>query len=1075
MTKQPNYNWVARLTGFFIKNTQISIVLFLVIVVSGLVSLVSLQREGFPQVPVKVAVIQTVYKGAAPAEVERSVTNPIEASLKGNSNIKELSSESRESASIITATIEPSADLDTALQEINGKVASVQLPADTEKPTVFQPATGGSAFTYGLTGSSSMLELLRQGTTFEQEISQVKGVKEVKADVTVEPQAEVVFDTAKIAASGVDVGQINSAVAGANVNIPAGEVTSANINATVVMAGRFESIAQLQEVRLPLASGTGFVRLGDVATVEERVDNSGQLTRFGYAKDGKPVGVSGLSYSVNLRDDADILNVDKELEEAVQRLKDEKIIAADVKIVRLYDQAESTRAQIHEIVAGAFGERWENLGWFGLAGFLFGGIWLLAISMAVFVNVRAAVVAAISVPLSFFVTVITLYAGGVTLNTLTLFAMILVLGLVVDPVIVVLEALQRYKDRGYKGLEAAMRAVDSVGLGVLMAVLISTIVFTPFGLVSGVFGEIIRFIPITVIPALVASFFVPILFLTAIGNRVLKSHHSTGADTSEEASLWRVSLWFQRTNRAILNRWQAQVAIIAATAILPIVIAGFLFGTGKIESVQFSKPDDTEALTVTVSYPTARSTESVEQLAVQTEKALGSHSEIRSYLYLQQSPGSFTIFANLTPPADRERKATEIVDEIRGDLPSESGKVFASAETMSNGTPVPEFPVQLQVFDNDQAKLKDFSVAAGEYLRGVEGVKRVSDGYTDGDPAQITITPNVAALADAGLTPAAFGGQIAGVLSQQEVTKLQLASGEVAVMTRYVNGSVPATEADIAALNINSPVGPVAVGSVATVATQPGVGAISHFNGSRFATVKAQVNEGVDQFAVQEKLNTWADDNRTKYGLRDDAFESKGEGDEIVKSFQELFMALGAAILLTYVVLALFFRSFLQPLIITFAVPLSFIGVFPALYFFGGGQFGFLEILGMITLVGIVENVGIFVIDYANRRVREGMDHRDAISLATAVRFRPIFLTKICALGSLLPLAIISPFWRGLAAVIVAGILTSGITSLFTTPILYHWVHKLTEWRRKATVSLRQRFGRGRGAATGANKGKLKL
>lgn len=1060
MSDQPNYNWVARLTGFFIKNTQLAIVLFVTIVLSGVVSLLSLQREGFPEVPVKVAVIQTVYKGAAPAEIERSVTNPLEATLKGNSNIKELSSESRESASIITAVIEADADLDSAIQEINSKVTSVQLPADAEKPTVFQPSTGGAAFTYGLTGGASMSELLKQGDIFAQEIGQVKGVKQVTADVEAEVQVEVDFDTAKLVSTGVDIGGIQEAISAANVNIPAGEITSGNVGSTVVMAGRLESIAALQDVRLPAAGGGGSVRLGDVATVTERLDRGGQLTRFGYQVDGKPVGVEGLTYSISLRDDADILDVDKELEVAVERLKAESVLASDVKVVRLYDQAESTRAQVHEIVAGAFGENWESLGWFGLAGFLFGGIWLLAISMAVFVNVRAALVAALSVPLSFFVTVTTLYIGGVTLNTLTLFAMILVLGLVVDPIIVVLEALQRYKDRGYKGLEAAMRAVDSVGLGVLMAVLISTIVFTPFGLVSGVFGEIIRFIPITVIPALVASFFVPILFLTAIGNRVLKSKQAVGQDTREEASLWRVSLWFQRTNRAILNRWPAQVAIIAVTAALPILIAGFLFGTGKIESVQFSKPDDTEALTVTVSYPTARSAAAVEQLAQQTESALGGHGEIRSYLYLQQSSGDFTILANLTPPADRDKKSTEIVADIRGELPSEPGQVYASAETLSSGTPVPEFPVQLQVFDNDQGKLKNFAVAAGEYLRGVDGVKRVSDGYNDGDPAQITITPNAAFLAQRGLSPATFGGQLAGSLSEQEVTKLQLDSGEVAVVTRYSNGAAPASEADIANLTVNSPTGPVRVGDVASVTAAAGVGSINHFNGSRFATVRAQLNEGVNQFEVQEKLNTWAEDNRERFGLREGVFESKGEGDEIVKSFQELFLALGVAILLTYVVLALFFRSFLQPLIITFAVPLSFIGVFPALYWFGGGQFGFLEILGMITLVGIVENVGIFVIDYANRRVKEGVDHRDAISLATAVRFRPIFLTKISALGALLPLAIISPFWRGLAAVIVAGILTSGITSLFTTPILYHWVVKFTDWRHRMSAKIRTRLSR---------------
>jgi hydrophobic/amphiphilic exporter-1 (mainly G- bacteria), HAE1 family len=1035
-------NWVARMTGFFLRNSQLAIMLFLLIVIAGTVSLVSLRREGFPQVPVKIAVISTSYRGAAPAEVERSVTNPIESAIKGNKNIKELSSSSASGVSFITATIEPSANLDSAIQDINGKVSGVTLPKDAEKPTVFQPATGGAAFYYGLSGDLTPLELEQQGRKFQQEIGAVKGVKQVSPALETKDKLKITYDPAKLVASSVDVSQLNSTISGGNVSFPAGVVISGSDTSNVIFAASYQSQAQLEEVRIPTTNGST-VRLGDIATFEAVVDTNDKLSRFGYSQDGKPVGVAGPTYSITIRDDADILAVDSQLKSTIDRLQRDKILSPKLHLTRLYDQAQSTREQIQEIQAGAFGENWKNLGVFGAAGFLFGGIWLLAIAMAVFVNIRAAIVAVIAVPLSFFVSVISLNFMGVTLNTLTLFSMVLVLGLVVDPVIVMLEALQRFKDRGYVGIDAAMRAVDSVGLGVLMAVLISVIVFTPFGIVSGVFGEIIRFIPITVIPALVASFFIPVLFLTSIGSRLLKSHHKAGADQSEEASLWRVSLWFQRTNLSILKRWWAQGLIILVAFVLPLAIAAFFFGTGKIKSVQFSEPPDTNVIQVTVDYPASRSPAAVLDLATKTEDAISKQHEVTSYFYMEQSTGSFTIFINLTEPADRDIKANEIVTNLKKDLPSEPGTVFANASTISNGPPTPSFPVQLQVFENDPVKLKNFAVDAAKYLKGVDGVTQVSDGYNDGDPAQISVVPNPAALAAAGLTPASFGGQLAAQLGSQPVTKLQLDSGEVQVESR-IGGTNPAKTADdVKNITVVGSGGPVAVATVSTVSTAPGVGPIQHFNGNRFATIKARISSDADQVAIQKSLTDWAKSNREKYGLSEDAFTSKGENDDIVKSFSELFLALAAAILLTYTVLVVFFRSFLQPLIITFAVPLSFIGVFPAIYWFGGGQFGFLEILGMITLVGIVENVGIFVIDYANRRVKEGMEHKQAIALATAVRFRPIFLTKICALGSLLPLAIISPFWRGLASVIVAGILTSGITSLFTTPILYHWVHNI--------------------------------
>ncbi len=545
--------------------------------------------------------------------------------------------------------------------------------------------------------------------------------------------------------------------------------------------------------------------------------------------------------------------------------------------------------------------------------------------------------------------------------------------------------------------------------------------------------------------------------MTAIGNKLLKSHHRAGADQSEEGSLWRSSLRFQKVNRGVLRRWWAQVAIILVAFVLPLVVAGYFFGTGKIKSVQFSKPNDTDAAMISVSYPASLSTTAVAKLVRQTEAAIATQPEIRSYYYMGQDVGGFTAYIALSEPSDRDTKANEIISDITQKLPKKPGEVYSRADTVAAGPPSADFPIQLQIYENDSTKLEHASREAGKYLKSLPGVTRVSDGYNDGSPAQITVTPNGPAVAAAGLTAQTFGGQLLGIVGSPEVTKLQLASGEVPVESRVTGGSSLVNIEDIRKLTVSTQKGPQTVGSLATVRQSDGTGPIQHFGGNRFATVQAQLADNGEQFKVQAKLNTWAKAHRRELGLRDDAFTSKGTGDEIARSFTQLFLALGVAVFLTYAALVIFFKSFLQPLIITFAVPLTFIGVFPSLYFFGGGQFGFLEILGIITLVGIVENVGIFVIDYANRRVKEGMDHRDAIALATAVRFRPIFLTKVCALGSLLPLAVLSSFWRGLAGVIVAGILTSGIFSLFTTPILYHWVYQIstfrTRWARRKNQS----------------------
>lgn len=234
---------------------------------------------------------------------------------------------------------------------------------------------------------------------------------------------------------------------------------------------------------------------------------------------------------------------------------------------------------------------------------------------------------------------------------------------------------------------------------------------------------------------------------------------------------------------------------------------------------------------------------------------------------------------------------------------------------------------------------------------------------------------------------------------------------------------------------------PVKLSEIASVQSKLSLGKIERYEGQRYLTVKARVDED-KKLDVQKKLDNYLSDDKLKE-LKISGKGNKGEFEEIAKSFTELFIALVIAIGLTYMVLVLQFRSFSQPMIMLFTIPPALIGVFPALWFIKS-QFGFLKLLGITILVGIVENVAIFLIDYANQRIQQdGMDPKEAIIIASGIRFRPIILTKLVALGSLLPLAIESPFWRGLAVTIIAGIGLSGLFSMLIIPILYNFMINL--------------------------------
>ncbi len=1032
--------WVSQFTGFFLKRKQISFVLFLFLLTGGVTALTGLRREGFPQVPVKVVVINTAYRGAASSEVEQSVTNPIESAIKDLKEVKSTSSTSAESHSVVVVTLDEKANVDTSLQDITSKVSGVELPKDADKPAISQPTTGNSSFVFGLTGNLTPEQLLAQGKIFEREVSGVKGIKQVKLLSQFTDRVTVAFDPAKLASSGVDVSKIQSTLAAGNLNFPAGQnLTVDGSRATVLLAGRYGSLSDLAATLLPTVSG-GSVRLGDIADISRGIDQDGRINEIGMTRSGVLATGPGIAYSVDIRSDADILNVNTDLTATLARLSSNGTFSRDLHLTRLFDDAASTSQQIDEIKAGAVGEKWAGIGALGYVGYLVGGIWLLMLAMFLFVNLRTAIIAGIAIPLSFLFTLMALYFAGITLNTLTLFSMILILGLVVDPAIVVLESIQRYKDMGHSGFEGVMAAVSSIGQGLVMATFCSIIVFTPFGIVSGVFGAIIKFIPITVIPALVASFFVPLIFLTPLASRFIKPRPlPAGVPRDEEHALWAVSRWFKRANLFILDRLWLQIIIIVLAVTLPLGVTGYLFATGHVKSAQFSKPHDTIEALASVSYPASFTDAQVADLAHRAEAALNEHPEIDNYYFFQQAPTGFSIWLNLTPIKDRSTIADDLVKQIKAELPQDSSRqIYATSSTLSVGPPETEFPVQLQIHDSDLAKLKAFALAVGAHTRGLAGVTRVSDGYTDAATNSVQVTLDKATASAHGLSVAAVGGQLAALLGEQNLTKLTLGETQLDVVAKYQGSDKYNTVDALKTAVIATPTGPVQLGSIATFAGDGGAGSISHQDGQRFATVRAAVAPDTNSSAVQKDINDWAKSKLSAYGLSSGALESKGEGDDIAKSFTNLFAALGIAILMIYLVLALFFGSFLKPIIITFALPLSFLGVFPILALLDN-EFGFLEILGLITLSGIVVNVGIFVIDYANHRVTEGMPVKEAIAQATAVRFRPIFLTKVTALGSLLPLAILSPFWRGLASVIIAGILTSGVLSLFTTPILYTW------------------------------------
>jgi HAE1 family hydrophobic/amphiphilic exporter-1 len=1036
-------DWNYRLVRYFLKNTQLTAMLLLFVTIAGLFAFSRFRVEGFPEINISLAVVNTVVPGAGPESINTTVTIPLENKLKDVKGLKEISSTSRNSVSTILLTFEEGTDMTAAVQDARTKISQASLPQGVQDPDIILPETGGAPYIVAVTGTGSLKDLSDRAEVFKEQLMDLSEVKSVEL---VSNAKQVIYIDVDPKGAALDY---QSQLQAGTLSFPVGQ---ARIDGHLTPLSSKAVITDLSSLKkYPITvqgqNGAQVQPLQNLANVYEGTDYGGQIHWLGYKKDDKFISQKALLYQIRLEKTADLLRTDEKVKTAIE--ESEKKLGNGSDVVVVYDQAVESRRQVKEIVEGAIGGKWTVDNPIANVGYVFGAIWLLLIVMLLFLDFRSAIISVLAVPLSFFFTFIFLNLFGVQLNTIVLFSLVLVLGLIADPAIVVLESIKRYMDLGYKGNQAVGRSVQTIGQGIFIAVLTSAVVFIPFALVSGTFGAIIKYIPLTVIPALIASYFVPMVFLTWFAGKFLKpSRHPETESENDISILWPVARWFVSANRYILARRWLSILIIILGLVVPVGISGYLFSSGKIRQVQFAEPDDNQFITVTI--PTGSNLTEAELIEKSDalEKALEPYrTYAQSYFYGSldgsgSDGASLSVTLTLLPHADRELTSKEIAQDLNSDLRSKFGEL-AQASEIGTGPPSGSFPISVRVFNPDSKKLLEVSKKVADELKTYSEVNAIRyDGQDKTTEFSIALLSD--SISTYSVTPPVVYGQIAAVFGERTVLTLNGTD----VKIRVPKDLAPQTLEDLKKYPIFTQKGPVTLETLAEVKQEEVPTAIRRLQGERYAEIGARINDSRDAINVQRKINDWTKSQTSAFGLDDKAFENRAGQDEFEKSFQELFLAIAIAIIFTYIIFVLFFKSFLQPLIILFAVPLIFIGVFPSLVWLNGGQFGFLETIGLIMVIGIVENVGIFLIDFANKKVAEGMDKKEAISLASGIRFRPIILTKLTALAGFLPLAVFAPFWRGLAVVAMMGILSSGILSLFTTPILYSW---LTRKRKPKT------------------------
>lgn len=1086
MASKHSFN--TRIAKYFLEHSRITLVALFTLVAFGAVSIFALRTSGFPSPEIKVVTVNTIYPGAASGTVLEDVTKPIEASIKSIDGVKSYSSQSLDNFSSVVVQIDDSANADAVKAKVDSSVKSVSLPENSQSPEVGSPKVSNDEYSYALVskkGSADMEAIYQATDILHKRLEQDPEVISVNVAGDLKQQVVVQMNPQKMAAAGLSQEIVTNQLKSWGLQIPVAEnATFGEKNYNIVLSLSGKSLDDLRQLAISSPTGQS-AKLSDVASVETKFALKNQADDVVGYRDGKKGSVDKAAiFGIDVDDKTDLGAYNTKLESVIDTYfnpssaeykklpADQKALFSNLKLVEVYNTNADNQDQVKEVIAGLAGEKWgiPVVGWIGFA---FGAIQLVFIFMMVLVSWRAAVIAALAIPLCFFFSTITLLATGNELNTLTLFSLVLVIGLVVDPAIVVLEVIQRYIDKGEKGRAAVLSAIDDIGYGLFIAVVTSILVFIPFGIVSGVFGAIIAYIPLTIIPALIGSYIVPLVFLSWLASVMLK--RQPGKSDDEEKNLWRASRWMIRTNRKLLDlNVFIRLAIVVSAVVVPFIVAGYYMGSGKVKTVQFAQPEEGKLLTMSVTKLPQASPSSADASAKKLLAEVMKNPNVRFVAPIySQGAGNVSYFIGLNDPSERPgQTAHKIAKDFSDSVSSgDASKSYfdISIGASSAGPPSANFPVSVGIKTADLDKQKQVALEVTKVLNqicDVDGKFVINPNCSPADKAVIKVDNGSGAqtnkfisvqldrkkLQTNPVNPIALREQLAGLYqlnNGDQVAKLNIDNQQIPIIMSSDNHK-PNTVSDIKSVNVMTLTGqPVSLGQIATVAEVESPGSIRQVEGEAIGVVSAKLKEDYSDQQNAALIQKLAIDefNKNYLSKYDDGLTVEGysEGDvaSINKSFQELGVALVLAIVLTYVLLVIFFDSLSMPLVILFAIPLTFLGIFPGLAYLGGGQMGFLEIIGVIILVGLVENVAIFLIDAANRKEKEGMPAKDAIAYATGVRFRPIMLTKVMALASLAPLAILSEFYRSLSVVIICGLLVSGILSLFVTPILYIFFQEL--------------------------------
>lgn len=1008
---------------YFVRNSVFVNLLMMVILVAGVLIYFSITREIFPEFSLDSISIRIDYPGASPVEMEKLITIKIENEIANLDGVDNIYSESQEGLSFITVELSEHTDLNRVLNDISSAIDTIEdLPEDADDPIVSEIKNALPIITVSVYGDLPELTMKKIVEDVRDNLREISGVGSVYISGARDREIWVEVDPRRLEQYQLSLEDIKKALEARNLNLPGGTIKTDRGEFLLRTVGEILEARELEAVILRSDPQGNVLSLSQVARVRDRFEEPVTLGRF----NGRPA----MNLAVSKEKRGDAIAISRNVRQVVAQY--EKRLPPGVHLGVFNDFSVYVKNRLNTLKRN------------GLVGFAF----VLTI-LCIFFNFRVAGMTALGIPVSFAGALLLMQGFGISLNMISMFSLILVLGIIVDDAIVVSENTYRYIEQGIPAREAAVLGTQQVLAPVVATVVTTIAAFLPMLLVTGTMGKFLSVIPKVVTFALLASLMEALVILPShLAEWSPKKHPKGGTHRSER--------WFNVLRvhyarfLAFSLRWK-YVSLGASLAITAVVVT---FALTRIPFTLFHEFESTQFF-INVETPVTSKIEDTRDVIARIEKVLMETlppTELKAVasnvglIFLDinrivRGSNGGQLIVELTEATKRDRSSQEIINDLRDrtkGIPGATKIQYFKPQAGPGGA-----SIEIRVVGDEFSILQEIAEKVKGFLGSFSATKDIRDDFLPGKKELLIVArPEAKSL---GLDVASIARQVRSSFHGAESSKILRPDEDIPIVVKYPEGfrDRPSRVEDLV---LTTPSGEkVYFSEVAELTEAPGSSKIIRSDQKRAITVLADVDEkeGNTLEITNEVRKGFANLQAQYPGYK---LEFKGKRQEFEESMQDLLKSFAVAVLLIYLILGALFKSYIQPLVVMLAIPFAANGVVLG-HAVMGLSLGILSMMGMVALAGVVVNDSLLLISFVNELRREGTPLLEALLRSGELRLRPILLTTITTAAGLTPLGFFASgqakFLSPMAISIIFGLTVSTVLTLIIIPCSYAIVEEL--------------------------------